>query len=136
MYISLKRGSLQPCNSTEFPPSHSFSGQARNPAYTQHHIPLSRPKAFTHQLECNRISVASTCHRGRIKCTEVWYYLEKGHMPSSSKCVVRDKEYHILLLLPFSTGHGTKPLGATELACWGIFPTIFTLQQVCLLVKL
>lgn len=56
--------------------------------------------------------------------------------PSSSKHVVRDKEYYILLLLPFSTGHGTKPLGATELACWGILPTIFTLQQVCLLVKL
>lgn len=62
-------------------------------------------------------------------------YLEKGHMLSSRECIVREKEDYVMLL-PFSTGHGTKPLGATELGCWGILPTVFTLQQVCLLIKL
>lgn len=93
------------------------------------------PEAFTNPLACCGISVASTQRKDQMY-QKVVQYLEKGHMPSSSKCVVTDKEYYILLLLPFSTGHGTKPLGATELGCWGILPTIFTLQQVCLLVKL
>lgn len=56
-------------------------------------------------------------------------------MPSSRECRVREEDDDVLLL-PFSTGHGTKPLGATELGGWGILPTVFTLQQVCLLIKL
>lgn len=57
-------------------------------------------------------------------------------MLSLRECIVRGKEDYVLLLLPFSTGHGTEPLGTTELGCWGILPTVFTLQQVCLLIKL
>lgn len=36
--------------------------------------------------------------------------------------------------VPLSTSHGAEPLGATELLCRGILPTVLALQEVCLLV--
>lgn len=55
------------------------------------------------------------------------HYLEKRQMPNSREFILTSKGNDILLL-PFSAGHGTKPLGATELGSWGILPTVFTLQ--------